>query len=158
MQSNHDTSNPQTICPLSPDIMIQSYVGQTLLRSNGNSPWVALVGGIRRSLSLGRWGHRWWVAAGWASGWRISRHGGGCLWGNSGWRGSGWGLGLCLGLLLGLLRWLLLEGGERQISEQPTTLDQCFFCFVTGCLQIQSWVQGWGRQRGPLGCSDRRGH
>lgn len=73
-------------------------------------PWIALIAGVRWSLSLGWWGHRWWVGVGRASGWCIGGSGGGCLGGEGWWRRPGWGHGLRLGLLLWLLRLLGKDG------------------------------------------------
>lgn len=76
----------------------------------GNSPWIALVGGVRRALCLGWWCHRWGVIGGQTCGCWVdgSRGGGGCLRGEVGRRWSGGGLGLQLGLL-SLLRLLRLK-------------------------------------------------
>lgn len=104
-----------------------SYVDQFVLRNQdvvmGHSPWIALVGGVRWSLGLGWWGHRWWVVGGKASGWRIGGSAGRCLRIEGWWRRSGWGLGLCLGLLLGLWRLLGLAGRERSHTDQYITIS-----------------------------------
>ena len=43
-------------------------------------------------------------------------------------------------------------------SSASHVLQKCSaFGFVSCCLQIRSVVQGLGRRRGQLGCSDRRG-
>lgn len=84
----------------------------------GSSPWIALVGGVRWSLGLGRGGHRWRVVGGSAS-WRcIGGSAGCCLRGYGGWRRSCRGLGLCLGLQRSLWGLLGLEGGERERSHK----------------------------------------
>lgn len=94
----------------------------------GSSPWIALVGGVRWSLGLGRWGHRWWVVGGSAS-WRcIGGSAGCCLRGYGGWRRSCWGLGLCLGLQRGLRGLLGLEGGEREMPQRSICNNRPHIC------------------------------
>lgn len=107
----------------------------------GNSPWIALIGGVRWSLGLGWWGHRWWVAGGRAggraSGWCVGGSGGRCLRVEARWRRPGWRLGLCLGLLLGLLRLLGLERQRRQ-TDQYTTIS-----LTSAAAVFDVWLCEW---------------
>ncbi len=127
----------------------------------GNSPWIALIGGVRWSLGLGWWGHRWWVAGGRAggrpSGWCTGGSGRRCLRAEARWRRPGWGLWLRLWLLLGLLR---LLGSEREKTDRSIHNHQPHIC----CSGIQGlalraaaykdgpgcrgWAAGSGGSRG----------
>lgn len=152
-------------CSLSPDIITLSYMDQSVLRHQdvvmGNSPWITLVGGVRWSLGLVWWSHRWWVAGGRASRrasrWCVGGSGGSRLRGEARWRRPGWWLRLCLRLLLGLR----ILRRHTQINTEPSASHLLHsyptFGFVSGDLQRRSWVQGLGCQGGRLGCSDRRG-
>lgn len=159
------TNGIQSCCSLYPDFNTQSYWGQIGVGME-NAPWVALIGGVRWSLGLRGWSHRWWIVSGRACGWCIGRSGGGCLRSEARGRRPGWGLRLCW-RLLGLLRLLRLAGREKDngLAHNLQPLKQVPCClaydFVSGCLQIQSWVQVLDQQqvqRGQQGCSDRQEH
>lgn len=99
----------------------------------GNTPLVARVGGVRWSLGLGWWGHRWRVVGGRANGWGTGGSAGCCLRGEARRRRSGWGLGLFLGLLGQAGR-----EGERGRTDQYVSSN-----LTSALVMLDVWLCEW---------------